>query len=103
MPAEPLEEHPKRKPDHEVEAVERNPHGKKSGNNHSKYEKVMHKQCLIHPKSWHTLFECVTIHKSLNALPLHQARKRKDKEDDEGGDKSGAQGFQDPKNVVVIP
>jgi hypothetical protein len=30
----------------------------------------MHKQCLIHPKSWHTLFECVTIRKSLKATPL---------------------------------
>jgi hypothetical protein len=35
----------------------------------------MHKQCPIHPKWQHTLFECVTIHKSLNAPPLHQARK----------------------------
>jgi hypothetical protein len=65
----------KRKPDHEVAAVERNPRGKKSGNNHSEYEQVMHKQCPIHPKWQHTLFECVTIHKSLNAPPLHQAGK----------------------------
>jgi hypothetical protein len=83
----------KRKPNHEVAAVERNPHGKKSGNNHSEYEQVMHKQCAIHPKSWYTLFECVTIRKSLNTPPLHKAGKRKDKEDDEGGDKSGAQAF----------
>jgi hypothetical protein len=35
------------------------------------------------------------------ALP--QAGKRKDKEDnEEGGDKSGAQDFQDPKNVVNV-
>jgi hypothetical protein len=31
------------------------------GNNHSDYEQVLHKQCPIHPKSRHTLFECVTI------------------------------------------
>jgi hypothetical protein len=62
----------------------------------------LHKQCLIHPKSRHTLFKCVTIRKSLNAPPLHQAGKRKDKEDDEGGDKSGAQDFQDPKNVINV-
>jgi hypothetical protein len=62
----------------------------------------LHKQRAIHPKSRHTLFECVTIRKSLNAPPLHQARKRKDKEDDEGGDKSGAQDFQDLKNVINI-
>jgi hypothetical protein len=89
------------KPDHEVTAVERNPHGKKSGNNHSDYKQVMHKQCPIHPKSRHTLFECVTIQKSLNALPLLQAGKRKDKEDDEGGDKLGAQDFQDPKMLSM--
>jgi hypothetical protein len=62
----------------------------------------MHKQCPIHPKSRHTLFECITIRKSLNAPPLPQAGKRKDKEDNEGGDKSGAQDFQDPKNVVNV-
>jgi hypothetical protein len=83
----------KRKPNHEVAAVERNPCGKKSGNNHSDYEQVMHKQCPIHPKSWHTLFECVTIRKSLNAPPLPQVGKRKNKVDDEGGDKLGAQDF----------
>jgi hypothetical protein len=60
------------------------------------------KQCSIHPKSRHTLLEYVTIPKSLIAPPLHQARKRKDKEDDEGGDKSGAQDFQDPKNVINV-
>jgi hypothetical protein len=72
------------------------------GNNDSEYEKIMHKQCPIHPKSRHTLFECVTIRKSLNAPPLPQAGKRKDKEDDEGGDKSGAQDFQDPMNIINI-
>jgi hypothetical protein len=65
----------KRKPDHEVTAVERNPHGKKSGNNYLDYEQVMHKQCPIHLKSRHTLFECIIIRKSLNAPPLPQARK----------------------------
>jgi hypothetical protein len=74
----------------------------KSGNNDSEYEKVMHKQCPINPKSWHTLFECVIIHKSLNAPPIPQAEKRKEKEDDEGGDTSGSPDFQDPKNVINI-
>jgi hypothetical protein len=77
------------KPDHEVAAVKRNPRGKKSGNNDSEYEKIMHKQCPIHPESRHTLFDCVTIHKE-------------NKEDGEEGDKSGAQDFQDPKNVVNV-
>jgi hypothetical protein len=65
----------KHKPNQEVTAVERNPHGKKSGNNNTQFEKVMHKQCPIHPKSRHTLFMCVTIRKSLNAPPLPQAGK----------------------------
>jgi hypothetical protein len=34
--------------------------------------------------------------------PLHQARKQKDKEDEEGGDKSRAQDFQDLKNVINV-
>jgi hypothetical protein len=50
----------------------------------------------------HALFEYVTIRKSLNAPPLPQGGKRKDQEDDEGGDKSGAQDFRDPKNVINI-
>jgi hypothetical protein len=60
----------KRKPDQEVMAVEHNPCGKKSGNNKTQYEQVMHKQCPIQPKLRHTLFECITIRKSLNAPPL---------------------------------
>jgi hypothetical protein len=52
--------------------------------------------------SRHTLFECVTIRKSLNAPPLPQAGNQKNKEDDEEGEKSGAQDFQDPKNVINV-
>jgi hypothetical protein len=82
--------------------VECYPRGKNLSNNHSEYEQVMHKQCPIHPKSQHTLFECITIRKSLNAPPLPQGGKRKDQEDDEGGDKLEAQDFHDLKNVVNI-
>jgi hypothetical protein len=56
----------------------------------------------MHPRSRHTLFECVSLHKSLNAPPLPQDGKKKDQEDDGEGDKSGAQDFQDPKNVINI-
>ncbi|RLM64537.1 putative polyprotein [Panicum miliaceum] len=92
----------KRKPDQEVVAVERNPRGKKSGNNDAQFEEVLHKQCPMHPKSRHILFECVSLHKSLNTSPLPQGEKRKDQEDDDEGDKSGAQDFQDPKNVANV-
>jgi hypothetical protein len=62
----------------------------------------LHKQYPIHPKSRHTLFECISLRKSLNAPPLPQAGKRKDQEDDEEGDKLEAQDFQDPKNVINV-
>jgi hypothetical protein len=48
------------------------------------------------------LFECMSLRKSLNAPPLPQAGKRKDQEDDDEGDKSGTQDFQDLKNVIKI-
>ncbi|RLM54356.1 hypothetical protein C2845_PM10G12240 [Panicum miliaceum] len=91
----------KRKLDQEVTTVEHNPCGKKSGNIDTQFEKVLHKQCPMHQKSRHTLFECVSLRKSLNAPPLPQAGKRKDQEEDDEGDKSGAQDFQVPKNVVM--
>jgi hypothetical protein len=56
----------------------------------------------MHPKAQHTLFECVSICKSLNAPLLSQDGKRKEQEDDNEGDKSGAQYFQDPKNVINV-
>jgi hypothetical protein len=90
------------KPDHEVVTVERNPRVKKSGNNQTQFEKVLHRQCPMHPKSKHSLFECVSLRKSLNVPLPDQDGKRKDQEDDDEGDKSGAKDFQDPKNVVNI-
>jgi hypothetical protein len=60
----------KRKPNQEVMAVDRNPRGKKLGSNKAQFEKVLHKRSLMHPWSQHTLFECVTLRKSLNAPPL---------------------------------
>jgi hypothetical protein len=56
----------------------------------------------MHLKSQHTLFECVSLRKSLNAPLLPQAGKQKDQEDDDKGDKSGAQDFQDVKNIVNV-
>jgi hypothetical protein len=67
-----------RKPDHEVAAVEHNPQGKKSGNNQTQFEKFLHKQCPMHPKSKHSLFECVSLRKSLNAPLPNQDSNRKD-------------------------
>jgi hypothetical protein len=47
--------------------VERNPHGKKLGNQQDQFEKILHKQCPVHPKSNHTLFQCISFRESLNA------------------------------------
>jgi hypothetical protein len=103
----------KRKPDDLVAAIERNLRGKKSGNQQDQFEKILHKQCLMHPKSRHTLFQCISLRNSLNAplpdqdekglnAPLpDQDEKGKDKEDIEG-DKSGVQGYQHSVNVIDI-
>jgi hypothetical protein len=56
----------------------------------------------MHPKDQHTLFECVSLHKSLKAPLLPQDEKRKDQDDDDKGDKSRAQDFQDLKNVINV-
>jgi hypothetical protein len=55
----------------------------------------------MHPKSKHTLFQCISLRKSLNTPLPDYDEKGKDKEDEEG-DKSGAQGFQHPANIVNI-
>jgi hypothetical protein len=55
----------------------------------------------MHPKSKHTLFQCISLRKSLNTPLPNQDDKGQDK-DDEEGDKSGALGYQDPKNVINI-
>jgi hypothetical protein len=47
------------------------------------------------------MFECISLRKSLNAALPDQDGKKKDKEDDEG-DKSEAQGYQHPANVINV-
>jgi hypothetical protein len=92
----------KRKPDHEVAAVECNPRGKKVGEQPLGI-RASHAQAMPDTPeiAAHTLQ--VRHHPQITQRTLlHQAGKRKDKEDDEGGDKSGAQDFQDPKNVINI-
>jgi hypothetical protein len=87
--------------DHEVAVVEHNLRGKKFGNRQDKFEKILHKQCPMHLKSKHTLFQCISLRNSLNAPLPDQDENRKDKQDAEG-DKLGVQGYQDPKNIVNV-
>jgi hypothetical protein len=54
----------KSKPDSLIAAIDRNPRVNKSGNQQEQFDKILHKQCLMHPKSKHTLFECISLHKS---------------------------------------
>jgi hypothetical protein len=53
-------------------------------------------------KSKHSLFECVSLRKSLNAPLPDQDGKRKDQKDDDKREKLGAKDFQDPKNIINI-
>jgi hypothetical protein len=72
----------KRKPDDLVADIDRTPRGKKQGNKQEEFDKLLHKQCPMHPKFKHLLFECVTLRKSLNAPIPDRNTKKKDKEDD---------------------
>jgi hypothetical protein len=67
----------KRKLDQEVAAVERNPCGKKSVDNDTQFEKVLHKQCPMHQKSRRTLFECSTSHSTLHLFPKQESKRTK--------------------------
>jgi hypothetical protein len=90
-----------RKLDELIATVGRNLRGKKSRNQQELFNKILHKQLPMHPKSKHTLFECVSFRKSLNApLPKRDAKK-KDNEDD-AGDKSEVQDYQHPVNVINV-
>jgi hypothetical protein len=63
------------------------------GNQQDQFEKILHKQCPMHLKSKHTLFQCIS-------LP-DQDEKGNDKEHEEG-DTSRGQGYQDPKSVINV-
>ncbi|RLN07858.1 retrotransposon protein, putative, Ty3-gypsy subclass [Panicum miliaceum] len=91
----------KRKPKDQVANIERNPCSKKSGKLQDQYEKILHKQCPMHPKAKHTMFQCTVLRKSLNALPPPDDEKDKDKVDKDN-DKSGPSGFQHPTKIVNV-
>ena len=55
----------------------------------------------MNPKGNHSLFDCFTLRKSLDAPTPEGTGKKWDKEDDEEG-KEGPQGFQQPANVVNV-
>jgi len=91
----------KRKPDDTVRAVKRSPRGKKQGNQQDTFEKILRKRCPIHPNSNHSMFDCVTLRKSLNAPIPEDIKKGRDKKDDKE-DNEGPQRFQQPANMVNV-
>ena len=46
------------------------------------------------------ILECVNLRKSLQQHQLEEDKKKKDKQDEENGDKDGTMGFQQPANRV---
>ena len=92
----------KRKPDDVIGAIDRSPHGKKTGKRQDQFDKILHnKRCPIHLKSNHSMFECTLIRKSLNA-PLPEGPKKKPSKDHEDDNKKDPDEFQQPKNVVNV-
>jgi hypothetical protein len=55
----------------------------------------------MHPKSKHTLFQCISLRKSLNAPLPDEDEKGKDKED-KVGDKSEARDIKIPRTSSML-
>jgi hypothetical protein len=66
-----------------VTAMDRNHRGKKTEGQQDHFKKILHKQCPLHPRSKHTIFQCINLRKSLNAPPLDEDKRKKGKQDDE--------------------
>ncbi|RLN08984.1 retrotransposon protein, putative, Ty3-gypsy subclass [Panicum miliaceum] len=92
----------KRKPEDQVANVKRNPRNKKLGKLRDQYKKILHKQCPMHPKAKHAMFQCTILRKSLNALPPPDDEEKDKDKADEDNDKSGPPGFQHPTNTVYV-
>ena len=79
--------------------MEREQKGKK-GNPQDDFQKLLERPCPLHPKGKHTILECINLRKSPQQHQLEEGKKKKDKQDDEDGDKDGIMGFQQPANRV---
>ena len=79
--------------------MDRGQRGKK-GNQQDGFQKLLARPCPLHPNGRHTFLECINLHKSLQEHQLEEDKKKKDKQDDEEGDKDGTMGFQQPANRV---
>ena len=79
--------------------MERGQKGKK-GNQQDDFQNLLERPCPLHPKGKNTILECVNLRKSLQQCQLEEDKKKKDKQDDEDGNKDGTMGFQQPTNRV---
>ena len=83
----------KRKPEDTVATMERGQKGKKE-NQQDDFQKLLERPCPLHPKGKHTILECINLRKSLQQRQLEEDKKKKDKQDNEDGDKDGTMRFQ---------
>ena len=89
----------KQKPKDTVATMEWGQKSKK-GNPQDDFQKLLERPCPLHPKGKHTIIECINLRKSLQQRQLEEDKKKKDKQDDEDGNKDGTMGFQQPTNWV---
>ena len=67
----------KRKPDDTVGTMDRTPRGKKNDKPHDQFDKILHnKRCPIHPKSNHSMWECMILRKSFQSTPPDAPKKK---------------------------
>jgi hypothetical protein len=94
----------KRKSDDLIAAIECPSRGKKSGTMQEQFDKLLHKQCLVHPNAMHLAIKCYNLQKIFNTphLDKNAIKKGKEKEDDELEDKSDGAQFQDASKTINV-
>jgi len=91
----------KRKPDDTVSSMDHTPRGKKNEKPQDQFDKIFHnKRCPIHPKSSHSMWECMILRKSFQLTPPDAPKKKQNKDDED--DKKDPDGFQQQQNVVNV-
>ena len=81
--------------------MDRTPRGMKGDKPQDQFDKILHnKRCAIHPKSNHSMWECMILRKSFQSAPAEAPKKKQDKDDED--DKKDHDGFQQQQNVVNV-
>jgi hypothetical protein len=67
----------KRKPDDTIGTMDHTQRGKKGDKKQDQFDKILHnKRCLIHPKSNHSMWECMILCKSFQSAPVDAPKKK---------------------------